>query len=122
MDLPAVKLLCLEQRNRSLMDHTQDFLDLVCLTHYTDDSLSVFYHTGKGTSASEWSPGDFAAYVEWVLVMNGLDIPVGPEEDTSLTPNSESSQTPPREMDMTPEPTADKSASVRKSDLARVHI
>lgn len=34
MDFPAIKLLCLEQRDCSLEDHTRDFLDLVCLTHY----------------------------------------------------------------------------------------
>ncbi|CAM4693872.1 unnamed protein product [Leuciscus chuanchicus] len=49
---------------------------------------------------------EFATYVEWVLVYNGLDPIVSPE-DTSPTPNPESSQTPPCEMDKTPEPTAD---------------
>ncbi|KAF4115831.1 hypothetical protein G5714_003320 [Onychostoma macrolepis] len=43
MDLPAVQLLCLEQMDRSLEDHTRDFLDLACLTHFPDRSLCVFY-------------------------------------------------------------------------------
>lgn len=42
MDLPAVHLLLLEQGDRSLEDHMRDFLDLVCLTHY---SLCKFLHT-----------------------------------------------------------------------------
>lgn len=44
MDLPAVKLLCLEQMDRSLGDYTQNFLDLECIMHNYDNSLSVFYH------------------------------------------------------------------------------
>lgn len=39
IDLPAVRLLLLEQEERSLEDHTKDFPDLACLTHYPDRSL-----------------------------------------------------------------------------------
>ncbi len=45
MDIPAVQLLCLEQQDRSLEDHTRDFLDLACLKHFPDRSLGIFYIT-----------------------------------------------------------------------------
>lgn len=45
MDLLAVHLLLLEQGYLVLEDHTKDFLDLVCLTHYPDRSLCIFYYT-----------------------------------------------------------------------------
>lgn len=35
MDLPAGKMICLETGDRSLEDHTRDFLDLLC-RHYPD--------------------------------------------------------------------------------------
>ncbi len=43
MDFPAVQLLCLEQKDHSLEDHTRDFLDLACLTHFLDRSLCFFF-------------------------------------------------------------------------------
>ncbi|KAF4105376.1 hypothetical protein G5714_013038 [Onychostoma macrolepis] len=43
MALSAVQLLYLEQMDRSLEDHTRDFFDLACLTHFPDRSLCVFY-------------------------------------------------------------------------------
>lgn len=81
MDLADVQLLCLEQ--------TQDFLDLPCLTHYDDHSLSVFYHASLSNQAKAHLPA------------------ICPDEDTSPTPNPESSRTPPREKDTMPEPTTD---------------
>ncbi len=42
MDLPAVQLLCLEKQDRSMEDHTKDFLDLASLTHFPDRSLYIF--------------------------------------------------------------------------------
>lgn len=61
MDIPAVQFLRLE--------HTRYFLDMACLTHYSDHLLCVFYNT----SLDEWSKAplpvaSFAEYVEWVLV------------------------------------------------------
>lgn len=46
----AFSFLQLDQGDCSLKDHTMDFLDLVCLTHYPDHSLYAFYHTGL----NEW--------------------------------------------------------------------
>lgn len=33
------------QEERSLKDHTSDFIDLACLNHYPDYSLWLFYYT-----------------------------------------------------------------------------
>lgn len=46
MDITAVSFLPLDQQDCSLKDHTRDFLNLACLTHYPDHSLYVFYHSG----------------------------------------------------------------------------
>lgn len=64
---------------------------------------------------------DFAAYVEWVLVNNGMDYTVSPKEDTTspthvlpapeMQPSPEFSQPSPREMDMMPKLLADTSTS-----------
>lgn len=42
MDLPAIQLHCLEQKDRSLENHTKDFLDLVYLTHFPNCLLCAF--------------------------------------------------------------------------------
>lgn len=44
LDLITVKLLCMEQEDRLLSDSIKDFLNLVCLIHYTDDLLSIFFY------------------------------------------------------------------------------
>lgn len=43
MDLPDVILLCLEQRDCSLVEHTVNFINVARQTHYLDSSLCVFY-------------------------------------------------------------------------------
>ncbi len=113
MDLPAVQLLCLEQMGRSLEDHTRDFLDLACLTHFPDRSLCVFYITSLSEQCKARLPADspkenFTACVEWVLENNGLFFSVCPVEDNSSpTPEPEPSQPPPsRCTECSPEPTA----------------
>lgn len=63
MDLPAVQLLCLEQR---------EFIELVNLTHYPDRSLCVFYISSLSERSCANLPGsgpqqDFVACLEWVL-------------------------------------------------------
>ncbi|KAI2643957.1 Retrotransposon-like protein 1 [Labeo rohita] len=73
MDNPAVLLLLLEQGNRSLMDHTRDFVHLVPLTHYPDSSLCTIYRAGLNNATKALLFGDgpresFADYIEWVLV------------------------------------------------------
>ncbi|XDV46002.1 hypothetical protein PO909_013986 [Leuciscus waleckii] len=75
MALPTVQLLCLEQGDRPLEEHTCDFIQLACQTHYPDRSLCVFYHTSLRERSKARIPAgglkeDFAAFVEWVLVNN----------------------------------------------------
>lgn len=45
MDIPSVHLLLLVQGDWSFGDHMRKFLDLVCITHYPDRSLCVFFNT-----------------------------------------------------------------------------
>ncbi len=94
MDLPAVQLLCLEQIDRSLEDHTRDFLDLVCLTHFLDHSLCVFYITSlsercKARLSANGPKKDFAAFAEWVLENNGSPLTVCSSEEDISSPTSE---------------------------------
>lgn len=80
--------------DRSLENYTQDILDLACLAHNSDDSVSVFFYTSLSEQAKARLPAngpleDFVTYVEWVLVNNGSEFTIGPEEDTtSPTPDS----------------------------------
>ncbi len=46
MNDPAVLILLLEQGDRSLEDHTNDFVFLANLTHYPDNCLCSFYYAG----------------------------------------------------------------------------
>lgn len=64
MDLPAVSLLLLEQRDRFLKDHTRNFLDLAFLIHFPNSPLCVFLQhqpkkACKGTPAHGRSPREF---------------------------------------------------------------
>ncbi|ROI27671.1 hypothetical protein DPX16_22993 [Anabarilius grahami] len=115
MALPAVQLLCLEQRDRSLELHTSDFLQLACQTNFPDRSLCVFYHTGLSERSKACIPAggpteDFATYVEWVLVNNNSLFTICPaEDDTSTAPHPETSHPPPTTCTMErQEPTADR--------------
>ena len=89
MDLPAVQLLCLEQEKLSLESHTCAFLDLACLTSFPDRLLSVFFLTSLNVETKARLPsvgprGNFAEYVEWVLVNCGSAYTIGPAEDDIL--------------------------------------
>ncbi|ROJ08797.1 hypothetical protein DPX16_3107 [Anabarilius grahami] len=115
MALPAVQLLCLEQGDRSLEQHTSDFLQLACLTHFPDRSLCIYYRTGLSERSKARIPAggpteDFAAYVEWVLVNNHSQFTIGPaEDDTSTTPHPETNHPPSTTCTMEKrEPTADR--------------
>lgn len=73
MDFPAVKLLCLEQGERSLDQHLEAFLDLAHQTTFLDDCLCTFLRVGLNTAtqaqlSGEPPCGSFADFVEWVLV------------------------------------------------------
>lgn len=50
MNIPTVKLLCLEQEDRSLKDHTREVLNLAYQTHYLDSCLCTFYYVRLNTS------------------------------------------------------------------------
>ncbi|XP_059401982.1 uncharacterized protein LOC132133218 [Carassius carassius] len=125
MAIPAVRLLCLEQLDRSLKDHTRDFLDLACLTHFPDRSLSNFFYTGLSERCKARLPAngpreDFAAFVEWVLEKNesSFTITTAEEDISSPTPDPETSQPPSRHTE--PEPTAaaePEPSTDRKQDL-----
>ncbi|ROK87094.1 hypothetical protein DPX16_10234 [Anabarilius grahami] len=132
MDFPAVALLCLEQRDCSLESHTRDFLELVCLTHYPDSLLCVFYISGLSEQSRARLPGsgpceDFAELVKWVLVNNMSSFTVCSAEDelTSPAPTPappETSLPPPvsEPTEMLHEPTADRGgmpATMDKSGL-----
>ncbi len=113
MDLPAVQLLCLEQRDRSLEDHTRDFLNLACLTHFPDRSLCVFYISSLSERCKARLPAngpkeDFAAFMEWVLENNGSPLTVCPSEEDISSPTHvpETSQLSSRCTESLPEATA----------------
>jgi len=73
MDIPAVKLLFLEQREWSLEEHLEEFLDLAHQTTFPDNCLSSFLLAGPNTAtraqlSREAPQGSFTGYLEWVLV------------------------------------------------------
>ncbi|KAI2663047.1 Repellent protein 1 [Labeo rohita] len=120
MDNPAILLLLLEQGNRSLMDHTRDFVHLVPLTHYPDSSLCTFYRAGlniatKAQLSGEGPRESFADYMEWVLVSCRSSLTAG--DDTSPTQDPEPSQPAPRHAEFEPEPTADDEPEPRATEL-----
>lgn len=106
MDIPAVKILCLEQGHRPLEIHIKDFLDLACLTHYPDSALCVFLLTSLSAQSKARLPAggpvdNFATYVEWVLFHNNSPFTVGPADGEFVA-----SPTSPPETD-TPTPSTD---------------
>ncbi len=106
MDDPAVLILLLEQGERSLEDHTEDFVFLSNYTHYPDSCLCSFYQAGLNTSTRAQLSGDgpresFAAFVEWVLVSckSHLTVDIA-DNDTSPTRDPEPSQPPPHSAEL----------------------
>lgn len=124
MDLPDVQLLCLEQKDRSLEDHTRCFFDLAYLTHPPDSCLCTLYFVGvntltKAKLSGEDHRGSFAAYVEQVLERNGslLTICQSEEDITSPTRSPETSQPPTMSYrEMKHEPTTDGKPEPAASD------
>ncbi|KAL0149434.1 hypothetical protein M9458_055222 [Cirrhinus mrigala] len=120
MDNPAILLLLLEQGNRSLVDHTRNFVHLVPLTHYPDSSLCAFYRAGLNIATKALLSGDgpresFADYIEWVLVSCRSSLTA--EDDTSPTQDPEPNQPAPRHAEFEPEPTADDEPEPRATEL-----
>ncbi|KAI2643001.1 Zinc metalloprotease ZmpB [Labeo rohita] len=123
MDNPAVLLLLLEQGNRSLVDHTKDFVYLAPLTHYPDSSLCTFYRAGlniatKAQLSGEGPRESITDYIEWVLVSCRSSLTA--EDDTSPTQDPEPSQPASRhaefEPEPEPEPTADDEPEPRATE------
>lgn len=76
MDLPAIQLLCHEQKEQSLEDHTRKFIDLTCHTTFPHHSLGVYYFSSlskqsKARLSMDGPQGDFATFVKWVLANIG---------------------------------------------------
>ncbi|XDV26120.1 hypothetical protein PO909_029904 [Leuciscus waleckii] len=101
MDFPAVRLMCLEQEDRSLEEHLEEFLDLAHLTTFPDDCLCGFLlHGLNAVTTAQLS----ASFVEWVLASCGSAFTV--EDATSPTPHPVPSQSHPDGEKYRPEPTA----------------
>ncbi|KAL0173900.1 hypothetical protein M9458_029868, partial [Cirrhinus mrigala] len=111
MDDPAVLVLLLEQGERSLEDHTTNFVFLANLTHYLDSCLYSFYQAGLNTATrAQLSLGNVLerAFVEWVLVSCQSSLTVDfMDDDTSPTPDPVPRPTSPRSTERQPEPTVD---------------
>ncbi|KAL0177682.1 hypothetical protein M9458_026576, partial [Cirrhinus mrigala] len=111
MDDPAVLILLLEQGDRSLEDHTKDFVFLANYTHYPDNCLCSFYFAGLNTTTRVQLSGEgpresLATYVEWVSCNSSLTMDFA-DDDTSPTLDPEPSQPSPQFAEHEPEHTAD---------------
>ncbi|KAL0189499.1 hypothetical protein M9458_016598, partial [Cirrhinus mrigala] len=112
-------IILLEQGNRSLEDHTRDFVHLVPLTHYPDSCLCTFYRAGLNTTIKAQLSGDgpresIADYIVWVLVSSRSLLTT--KYDTSPTQDPEHSQPSPRHAEFEPEPTADEEPEPRATE------
>ncbi|KAL0168650.1 hypothetical protein M9458_036872, partial [Cirrhinus mrigala] len=103
MNDPAVLVLLVEQGDRSLEDHTEDFVFLANYTHYPDNCLCSFYFAGLITTPHERScPGralerDSPLSLSWVLVSCESLLTVDyADNDTSPTQDPEPSPPSPR--------------------------
>lgn len=91
MDSLSLFLLCLEQGDRSLKEHLEEFLNLIYLSHFQDNYLCSFLLAGINTStkaqlSGEGPRGSFKAFLEWLLVSCGSPFTVGSDgNDTSPT-------------------------------------
>ncbi|ROI16606.1 hypothetical protein DPX16_22583 [Anabarilius grahami] len=101
MYTPAFLLICLEQKDRSLEAHLEDFLFQAPATTFPDSSLCSFLNAGLNTAtkaqlSGEGPRGSFPDYVEWVLASCGSPMTVGIDyNDTSPTATPVPSQEPP---------------------------
>ncbi|ROL40753.1 hypothetical protein DPX16_9747 [Anabarilius grahami] len=108
----SVQLLCLEQKDRSLEAHLEDFIHLVPSTSFPHSCLCSFLYAGLNTAtkallSGEGPRGSFMDYVEWVLVSCDSPLTVNIiDDDTSPTNYLVPSQQHPDCEDRQPEPTA----------------
>ncbi|KAI2654645.1 Zinc metalloprotease ZmpB [Labeo rohita] len=120
---PTVLLILLKQGERSLEDHTRDYIFLAEHSHFPDSSLCKFYYAGLNTTTKALLSGEgpqesLPEYIEWVLASCGsswtIDIK---EEDVIPTLDPEPSQPAPRHAEFEPEPTADDEPEPRATEL-----
>lgn len=93
MDIPAVRLLCLEQGNCFLEEHVEEFIDLTYQSTFPDNCLCSFLYASLNTTtmaqlSGEGPQGSLVELVEWVLASCGSLLTIGPiDNDASLTQN-----------------------------------
>ncbi|KAL0181277.1 hypothetical protein M9458_023683, partial [Cirrhinus mrigala] len=119
---PTVLLIIMKQGERSLEDHTRDYIFLAEHSHFPDSSLCTFYRAGlntttKGLLSGEGPQESLPDYIEWVLASCGSSWTIDfVKEDVSPTPDPEPSQPSPRQAELEPEPTADKEPEPRATE------
>ncbi|KAI2662997.1 Opioid growth factor receptor [Labeo rohita] len=107
---------------RSLEDHTRDYIFLAEHSHFPDSSLCTFYRAGlntttKGLLSGEGPQESLPDYIEWVLASCGSSWTIDfVKEDVSPTPDPEPSQPSPRHAEHEPEPTADDEPEPRATE------
>ncbi|KAL0179776.1 hypothetical protein M9458_025218 [Cirrhinus mrigala] len=119
---PTVLLIILKQGERSLEDHTRDYIFLAEHSHFPDSSLCTFYRAGLNTTTKALLSGEgpqesLPDYIEWVLASCGSSWTVDiVEKDVSPTQDPEPSQPAPQHADYEPEPTADDEPEARATE------
>ncbi|KAL0199212.1 hypothetical protein M9458_007752, partial [Cirrhinus mrigala] len=119
---PTVLLIILKQGERSLEDHTRDYIFLAEHSHFPDSSLCTFYRAGLNTTTKALLSGEgpqesLPDYIEWVLASCGSSWTVDiVEKDVSPTQDPEPSQPSPRHAEFEPEPTADDEPEPRATE------
>lgn len=124
MEIQAILLLCLEQGELTLKDHTQVFVEITNITHYPGH-VPVYLLQGKPQLLNMLSclgmvPGGILPkFVEWVLVSCNLTFTIGPVEEgfTSPTLDPEPSQPSPHCVECQPKPAVTDEPSPRVAEL-----
>ncbi len=126
MNDPACLLLMLEQRSLSLEDHTRLFVEIANFTHYPDYCLCTFYKNSlnnecRARLSRDGPRGNFAVFVEWVLVSCGSPLTMDfADDDTSPTSDPEPSPPSPRAAERQPEPSATDEPSPSGATVLRI--
>ncbi|KAI2649271.1 Transcription elongation factor spt5 [Labeo rohita] len=119
---PTVLLIIMKQGERSLEDHTRDYIFLAEHSHFPDSSLCTFYCAGlntttKGLLSGEGPQESLPDYIEWVLASCGSSWTIDfVKEDVSPTLDPKPSQPSPRHAEFEPEPTADDEPEPRATE------
>ncbi|ROL50051.1 hypothetical protein DPX16_5810 [Anabarilius grahami] len=84
---PGAHLLLLHQGNRSIEDHTQDFLDLAYQTDFPDKSLAGFFRASLNAPLkNQLFRGTLAYMVEQALLLSSSVFTVGYADEEPLNP------------------------------------